>query len=649
MSILCVALILNIGAICLRKKTGVSGAVMHMLLLFVCLDIMYFFSMFNMLRPSVWLGFAAILAASAFAAVKDRKNIVQTTKDFFDIGIVFNTVSSLAFFAIYAIRQPLLYYWDELRLWGPMAAFVKSYDRLYTIGINVLDTREYPCGSAILNYLYTFFDKEFYDSGMLAAYTFMFIAVFSRVSSMVAEKTGKKSLATGLFLFLLLSPFTTLYHTITNSYSSISYAYSTSMVDFNLAVVFLAVIAIYIYRPDRKFFVRPLIHLITIKKSGIFFALLAVCVIAAFELFSERWNMEKLKRAAVTLAVAAIAVRLTYGGWSMHRSHYYLPKTESEYDLRSIPVRQEDIREKEDDTSRGSVGRGETSVKAIFIPSLRTRRYREILEEMKQYFLYNTETIFSRDVHLALFLLAVGLITAVFARKGLRIPIALVSLGLAAGCFVYILVISYQMQFYHDMMVEYPRYMVSYYYGWIYVIVLLLCMLADRLSVLSEILLLAVNLFSLRFVFFTKGLDRTFIEAPDNVYRYQEEINERLAPIRKELDRGDRVLLVFPGVDGSMYNTVKFRLMPAITGVDMNNTGIDFSIGFRSLPDSEIRYNIADAELYEIIVNEYFDYVLVSEADVQYAQDYGALFENGVHAWTLYRVDGSRLFKEVVR
>ncbi len=219
MSILCVALFINLGAAIWRKKAEVSGAVMHMLLLFACLDLIYFFSLIDLLKPGMWASLAVVAAGSVAMLARDRESgILTRLKEYLDTGTVLNMFTSLLMFCIYFIRKPILYYWDETRLWGPMAAVTKAFDRLYTIGISITDSRAYPPGSALLNYFYTFFDRDYTDWGQLASYALLFIAVFSRTASVVEEKTGKKALASGVFLFLFLSPYTTLYHTITKKY-----------------------------------------------------------------------------------------------------------------------------------------------------------------------------------------------------------------------------------------------------------------------------------------------------------------------------------------------------------------------------------------------------------------------------------------------
>ena len=659
MGILAVLILINAAAVCLSRRTQISSAVCSAMILFGRLDIIYFGALADKLKLSAALCLLMLLGYVIYAVIREGiSEIPRMFADNLDIHSTLKLISMGAFGAIYLIKQPLLYYWDEIKIWGSTAAAVKFHDRLYSIGINYSNSdRNYPPGNALLNYLLTFLEKDYREVWLLMAYAFLFFASYALVSATVEKLTGSRGLGAAAYVFLLLAPFTATYHTIARDYTSISYAYATTMVDYNLAVVFLRVLALYLYDRDRPFFALPLIYLITIKKSGIFFAILAVLVILCFEVFSDIERKNRVLKTAVTAAVGIAVVFAAYGGFNLHLDHYRVRRREQMFDLTEEYEMDDVIFEetaREEEPEEGAEGelediasesraskRSQTSIKSIFIPSLRTERYREILREMREYFATNRETIIGRDPVLVIFLIAVGILTAFLCGSDNRLALLVITLGLAAGCYVYGLVISYQMQFYNDQMVEYPRYMLSYYYGWIFTAFLTGMGLAKNSSRIKTAVCLAISLFVLSRLYFNTGLDRTVIESPDNVYEYQATIIEKLDSLPDVLEKGDRVYLVYHDGDGQLFNTIKYRLQPARVSIDTMNTGVDFTIGFRKHHDynwDKYYFNLADNKKFKQVMQYYFDYILVAEPDGEFVNDYKKLFSDGISDWTLYRV-----------
>ena len=257
---------------------------------------------------------------------------------------------------------------------------------------------------------------------------------------------------------------------------------------------------------------------------------------------------------------------------------------------------------------------------------------------MKWYFINNKETIFTTDIVLIGLLFVLGSLAAICSEKEKRLAVFFVSAGLTAGCFVYNIVIAYQMQFYNDMMVEYPRYMVSYYFGWIYV-VLLLFMTAPgvkdifRQCVMSFII--AVTIFDI----YHMGLDYTVFDAPENAYAWGRQVKQATEFANSVLKKEDRVYLLYKDQDTLPYIRYRYNLLPAYAGFDTQNTGIDFSINFRERldPESDRQYYlIASPEKFTDVMRHYFDYIYVIEADVEFADSYSSLFSDGITPDTLY-------------
>ena len=286
------------------------------------------------------------------------------------------------------------------------------------------------------------------------------------------------------------------------------------------------------------------------------------------------------------------------------------------------------------------------------LDNLQTERYKEILNEMKWYFAENEELVYLKDKYLIVALLLGGIAVAFLSDKKYRIPLVLTSVGLTAACFVYNLCIAYQMQFYNDQMVEYPRYMLSYYYGWLYVmLVIVLVFVTDR-ALLKKIMMFALFAFSLWHLN-DIGIDRTIIDATDRQYYGYRNQRQTLTGVNDVLQPGDRVLLVWmDGYDDILYGH-SYYLDEVYCNRDTLGTNINFSVNFRN-PDTYTGdadyFNFATKEEFTAILREYMDYVYIcNEYDWDFEVGYSSLFEGGTANNTLYKVtDGEIPFQRVV-
>lgn len=654
-------IILGLFSITVSEKLNTDSMTAFFVGLMFSLDVLYFAALANKLKIAAIILFFSLLVITALGLLKqfrDREfcNTIKNSSVYF----VLFSISCTVFTAIFQIKKPALYYWDELNIWGPSAKAVKLFDRLYSIGINPsTNDRNYPAGNAILNYFFSFFDAEYKEYVLLLSYAFLFLACFALTANVIYKLTKNHTAAIGGYFVMLLSPFIAGNHLPLEDYSSISYAYGTSMVDFNLAVVFIAVIALYFCEKNRKWFLLPLIYLITIKKNGIFFALLAICVIGCYEFFTFKEKGWSLKKAVVTCLSAIMAIGLAYGAWTIHLDYYELPKHEKIFNLKDTAPKPEVIQaetdEKSEETKVRSVKKrikpSQTSIKAIFIPSLRTERYNEILDEMKWYFVNNKEIVFCTDIVLIGFLFVLGIIAAIKGKKEWRIAALVTVFGITAGCFVYNLVIAYQMQFYNDMMIEYPRYMLSYYFGWIYLVMFMFLTSEKVKDNYKNILITAVLTASLVYVYST-GLEYTVIDAPQNPARWAISVTEQTEKVNTVLKKGDRVYLVYPDQDGLTYIAYRYNLQPAYAGIDTLSTGVDFSINFREKIDytsDRQYYNVASPAKFTDVMNTYFDYIYVIQPDEEFYSTYSHLFSDGMSQGTLYKVTTGEIPMQAVK
>ncbi len=644
MAILIPILILNIGAFSLSRLAKIESTVSYLIILMLSLDFIYFGALVDKLKPATLVCFAGMFVLFAIYMLKGGVNsLFKDIYKYCNIHMIFNFVSSVIYYRILVAKQPYLYYWDEIKIWGPSAKSVKMLDRLYSIGQNpVLHDRDYPAGNALMNYLFSFFSENYSEILLLTSYAVMFFAVFSAVSKLVEVKTKDRGLSVGIYLAFVLMPFLQNHTTIDmEGYNQISHAYGTAMVDFSVGVVFLAVLVLYFFDMDKYWYVLPAIYLVTVKKNGIFFALLAFCVIFCFELFVGRFNLKKKKKLIFTVVLGLLVPVLSYTAWGNHLDRYSQPAVQSGYNLEKTAARGSLVLKDMSFETAPLTDKVRQPKAMGFVANLTSARYKEILNEMKWYFAENQEIIKIKDRHLIVILFLMGLATAFLAEKKYTIALLLSSCGLTAACFVYNLCIAYQMQFYNDNMVEYPRYMLSYYYGWLYVMLVIALVFVVRKNLLKKLLILGLIAFSMWRIN-DIGLERTIIDAPDQLYYEFEQLENRLQPVNEILDEDDRVLLVWmDGYDIILYKYA-YYLSPAICNNDTLGTGIDFTLNFRS-PDidagDKTHFNRATTEDFADMLHKYFDYVYIcDEYDWDFERSYGVLFDTPLAKDSLYAV-----------
>lgn len=640
-------LILMLVSVPLSEKMKKSMAVSYFIVLMASLNILYLASLVDLLRPAAILLYAAFFGIIVLYLFKRGwTNACAACKQHFDWYAKLNAVSSVLFAVIFTMQKPGLYYWDELNIWGPSAKSVKLFHQLYSIGLNpCTNDRNYPAGNALLNYFYSFFSQEFAEHLLLLSYALLYVAAFSMIAWVIYDKTKNHIVGVSSYFVLFLSPFMACYHMPQADYQGLSYAYGTSMVDFNLAVVFAAAIALYFANRNALWHVLPLVYLVTIKKNGIFFLLLAVCVIACFEIFSRQKARHSFKKICIILLASLLLPLLAYQAWFWHLDYYEMPLQEPEFSFedteKPVETEQGALAEEQEQTEVTVQAKNENpTIWSLLIPQLRTERYNEILDEMEWYFKNNHETIFGADKYLIVILLGFGLAAAYFAKKEYRFSVLFTGLGLTAGCFVYNLVIAYQMQFYNDGMVEYPRYMVSYYFGWMFM-VLLLFVTSDKICLTAKQILLSVVMLSTVVSIGKMGLDYTVIAGPKNVRISLEYAEQQAAAIKDIVDEDDRIYLVYKDQDGETYIKYRYLLLPNLAGMDTKGTGIDFSINFREGIDytsDRQYYLVASPEKFTEAMQSYFDYIYVIDADKEFKNSYGQLFSGGIEKGGLYKI-----------
>lgn len=661
MSVLLPVLLLNLAALLLQEFLHTSSMHCYFTALCTALAVLYAAGVCGVM-PAAAAGLWVLTAAGAAVYLVRhlrKKDLAARLRDYADPFALLYNGAAAVFAVIFTLQKPLCYYWDEYSFWSVSAKYVKYYGQFYNRQPDLTFSTLPPMNS-VLGYFFMYFSRNFADYKLLLAYAFLMLAVFAMTAAWLHKKTQNLPLAVGSFAVLVFSPFWEAYHTAAVDYSSLSYAYGTTMVDFLIAVVFLGCAVSYLESGRALLTLPPLVYLALMKNTSVFFALQAAALITFFAVFaSEKKPLKKALSVVLTLVLTMAVVGTSYLSWfwclakttpESTVSAFTLTEPEGEREIMRAPAAQpeteiaETPQEQTEEPAelQQDEEQAEGGFLSIFVASRRSQRHKQVLETMRQEFATAKITAFVPDRFLVVLLLALGLLCAALCKKH-RLPLALLAVALAAGALVYNLTISYFIADFNDGMVEYPRYMTSYYWLWLYMVFLVAVPILHAMRpAAAQLAVAALACFGLATVLNT-GLSHTVFAAPQNAYAQELAAEEIVEKYRDTLTKDTRVYVPLRDQDTWSYFLYKQRLLPALADVDTLNSGVDFTVSFRDHidPDSErTYYNVADPATFTEVMRTYFDYVLIVDPDPEFVQTYSSLFAGGVRGGVLYKITG---------
>lgn len=661
MSVLLPVLLLNLAALLLQEFLHTSSMHCYFTALCTALAVLYAAGVCGVM-PAAAAGLWVLTAAGAAVYLVRhlrKKDLAARLRDYADPFALLYNGAAAVFAVIFTLQKPLCYYWDEYSFWSVSAKYVKYYGQFYNRQPDLTFSTLPPMNS-VLGYFFMYFSRNFADYKLLLAYAFLMLAVFAMTAAWLHKKTQNLPLAVGSFAVLVFSPFWEAYHTAAVDYSSLSYAYGTTMVDFLIAVVFLGCAVSYLESGRALLTLPPLVYLALMKNTSVFFALQAAALITFFAVFaSEKKPLKKALSVVLTLVLTMAVVGTSYLSWfwclakttpESTVSAFTLTEPEGEREIMRAPAAQpeteiaETPQEQTEEPAelQQDEEQAEGGFLSIFVASRRSQRHKQVLETMRQEFATAKITAFVPDRFLVVLLLALGLLCAALCKKH-RLPLALLAVALATGALVYNLTISYFIADFNDGMVEYPRYMTSYYWLWLYMVFLVAVPILHAMRpAAAQLAVAALACFGLATVLNT-GLSHTVFAAPQNAYAQELAAEEIVEKYRDTLTKDTRVYVPLRDQDTWSYFLYKQRLLPALADVDTLNSGVDFTVSFRDHidPDSErTYYNVADPATFTEVMRTYFDYVLIVDPDPEFVQTYSSLFAGGVRGGVLYKITG---------
>lgn len=656
MTVLLPVLLLNLAALLLQEKLHTSSMHCYFTALCAALTVLYAAGFAGAMAGTMAVMLLLLAAGTAWYLARHlrQKDLAARLRDYADPFVLLYNGAATVFTVIFALQKPLCYYWDEYSFWSVSAKYVKYYGQFYNQQAD-LTFPSLPPMNSVLGYFFMYFSRSFDDYKLLLSYAFLMLAIFAMTAAWLHKKTQNLPLAVGAFVVLVLSPFWENYHAPAKDYTSLVYAYGTAMVDFLIAVVFLGCVVSYLESGHAWGTLLPLVYLTLMKNTSVFFALLTAVLLTFFALYAPEQKPRKKPLSVVltlVLMVGVVAGAYQSWFWGLQKTTprtiecpFTLTDPEFDYDaLYAQPAAE---------TEQGQAPEAEATPAepaaqeqpeggflSIFVDARRTERHRQVLATMRQEFLSEKITAFVPDRVLVVLLLALGLGCAALCREH-RLPLVLLALGLALGAVVYGLTISYFIADFHDGMVEYARYMTSYYWLWIYTVFLVAVpILHAAKPAVGQLAVAALACFGMATVM-QPGLSYTVFAAPQNAYANVMQAEKTAETYRSYLTKDTRVYAVMPDQDTWGYFLYKQRLLPALTDVDTLHSGVDFKISFRDHIDpasGRYYYNVADAETFTQVMHTYFDYVLIVDPDPEFVASYNNLFSGGVRRGVLYRI-----------
>lgn len=689
MSVLLAFLMLNLGAVQIYKKLKMPPVLSHITVLSSSVMMLWLGGLLNVIAYVLALIIILIFGFTLFDVFKNGfKSYVQKIKDYCDLPTILNALTGAVFTVIYTIQNPLFYYWDEYSFWGSAAKILKESNHLYTNTDASLEwLRIIPPGTTNLTYLFSAFTSQFKPYHLYLAYALLYFAVFALAAHLINKKFHKPYIGITCFFALVLSPFLSLYHLPSLDFTSVSYAYATSMVDFMLAVVTAGVVFTYLCKPKAYWYIIHAAFLVTLKEIGLIFALMAIAIIAILQIFDKTVYTEKRTKkeigkqifALICSVVLCLGIYIAWSSYLLVPRNYVYKNTDTSQNL----IRNKDLRntfqeevveatpaptepaptveapptvEEADEPSPtlsslitysyktfiySKLKSAYEIVESVVVPEKRSESFQNVLTQMQYSFFNEKSTPLGKDTVLVFALIAIGAVGIIFADKKQRLAYILLNVFLTVCAYLYSFFISYFMAGFGDGMVEYGRYMSSYYFAWGFIVIVFTLLAFHKKELLAGIFALSFALFGATSLYNLK-LEHTAIAAPDNAYVIPKKHEENIEKYKDILTKDDRVYLVYDALNVYPYMTYRYYLYPTLLNLDTNNTGIDFSNGFRiksKFTHDDKYYTLASKEQFATIMAQNFEYILLDKFDKIFVQDYGELFEDELQPGTLYKIE----------
>ncbi len=621
------------------KTTPVSAFLIG---IYSCVSATYLFGLFNHLYIGRLLFFIIGITLLIYDYYKNKdKQYFEFLKSYFNLSNVVLIVSSVLFLVLYLINQPVFTYWDEYSFWGTSAKFLveynqflPSFDYIYHYNETII------AGSSVLSYVFNLLSHEFNDYSLYFSYTVVILSTFALATEFIFNKNKNKYLSPVVFILFVFTVFLQSNSLPSLDYSKIHYAFNTSLVDFLLSIVAFSAILLYVSNKNKLLLIPALLVLTVLKDVGIFFSILSICIIACFELFTNKETL--LIKKLIKLFIMCVSILVIYISWPTYRSHEanLTPMNEELFNISSFEYQKEETINDDSNLSSDAPKKEGNFILQVISSDYRTQSQNEVINDMSFQLRNSNTTFYINDIILIFILVTLGTLCMFLLDKNLRLSLLFINVGLTLGFIVYISAISLFIAQFNDGMVEYPRYSSTYYWLWIYLVLTLVIYVLNKKKIEFPVYIITILL---SFMVYNIGLDYFFISSPKNNQIVISEKKENSSHYQEIFDFQPRILLISDRFNDYTYMLDLYYAFPSLSNQDVLHTDIDFSMSFSNIEfvneELEFYYNIATDEEFLTIVYENFDYIYITELQESFVNSYGEFFNSDLVPNSLFKVN----------
>ena len=255
-------------ALCAAARTGLDAALLPLPTLAGATVVLLVFACFDLLRPGLWTVLAVLALGTVWCAV--RAGALALKRAAASPGWVLFAATSLFFWVLFAVRQPMFTQWDEFTAWGLAPKLVKQLDALYVAAPGNLTASHTLPGTSLVCYLFLAVSPRFAEWACMAALDTLAMAC---AAAAAGGARGRRWPA-GVVLFW--------FNTLPAGTPNITYA--NAMADTSLGLVFGGALCLYFAAPRRRtgllLAMLPLALLALLKDIAFAYGLIAAFVIA---------------------------------------------------------------------------------------------------------------------------------------------------------------------------------------------------------------------------------------------------------------------------------------------------------------------------------------------------------------------------------
>ena len=465
-------------------------------------------------------------------------------------GVRLFFVGSLFLLAVFAVRQPMFYQWDEFTFWGSAAKVTFENKALYPTVESNMVTTAYPPALPLLVNMFQLLAGSFSEWVGYFAYAVFVLACVCTICGEEETDNIKNVLLLGVAVFL---PF---FFEVGAASGVASTVLLNLQADLILGALFGAILAVYFRgKKNPANFVQLVLLfavLSLIKDMGMALGLIAAGVIAMDLLFIG--NQQKIqKRLAVSGTVFAVSAAVVVAGWFGWSKYIGMVSGENRFDLGN-------------DGDSQALGMTEMMVRGVqeLLGIERTEQFSSMGKTMLQAYFGRTVCLLGSGlivtVIIALILLAAFLCGDTQHKRRVVLYAVCSSAGFAAfWIFHWFLYLYVFRAMEGSELKDYPRYFMEYYFGGMLGALVLLAT-ANCRKWQSEVC--AVVCFGLiAGAFALRGQTvNNFMSASYSFYQERLQVQQRADVVNGILEKDEKIYPIIQGNDGTRWYYYGYEL-----------------------------------------------------------------------------------------